>query len=65
MVLGYEDNEINEFFYKALAGIGKLSSADELLPLVFEVGKINLQCMELLDRANTEVYGIPKLLLFL
>lgn len=60
MVLGYEDNEINEFFYKALAGIGKLSSADELLPLVFEVGKINLQCMELLDRANTEVYGIPK-----
>ncbi|MFA7074029.1 MAG: hydroxylamine reductase [Endomicrobiaceae bacterium] len=60
MVLGYEDNEINEFFYKALAGIGKLSSADELLPLVFEVGKINLKCMELLDRANTEVYGIPK-----
>ena len=33
---------------------------EELLPVVLETGKVNLTCMELLDRANTETYGIPK-----
>lgn len=33
---------------------------DELLPVVLEVGKYNLACMELLDRANTETYGTPE-----
>ena len=32
---------------------------DVLLPLVLEVGEVNLKCMELLDRANTETYGTP------
>ena len=32
---------------------------DELLPIVLEVGEINLKCMALLDRANTETYGNP------
>ena len=32
---------------------------DELLPLVLETGRVNLTCMELLDRANTETYGHP------
>jgi hydroxylamine reductase len=32
---------------------------DELLPLVLETGKVNLACMELLDRANTTVFGTP------
>ena len=27
--------------------------------MVLEVGKINLKCMELLDRANTETFGTP------
>ncbi|MDD3052964.1 MAG: hydroxylamine reductase [Endomicrobiaceae bacterium] len=60
MVLGYIDDEVNNFFYKGLSAIGKFSTTEELLPIVFEVGKINLKCMELLDRANTEVYGTPK-----
>ena len=30
-----------------------------LLPIVMEVGKYNLLCMELLDKANTESYGTP------
>jgi hydroxylamine reductase len=33
---------------------------EELLPLVMETGKVNLACMELLDRANTETYGTPQ-----
>jgi hydroxylamine reductase len=31
----------------------------ELLPLTLKVGEVNLRCMELLDRANTETYGTP------
>ena len=32
---------------------------DELLPVVLEVGEVNLKCMALLDKANTETYGLP------
>ena len=31
----------------------------DLLPVVLEVGEINLKCMALLDKANTEPYGTP------
>lgn len=59
-VLGYKDKTVTKFFYKALATVGtKNLSADELLPVVLEVGKVNLLCMELLDKANTETYGTP------
>ena len=33
---------------------------DELLPVVMEVGEVNLKCMALLDKANTETYGTPE-----
>lgn len=32
---------------------------NELLPIVMEVGEINLKCMEMLDKANTESFGKP------
>ena len=60
-VLGYTDKEVNAFFYKALFAIGmKDWGMDELLPIVLQVGEINLKCMELLDRANTKTYGNPE-----
>ena len=59
MVLGYADEEVNRFFGKALFAIGEDWGMDELLPIVMEVGEKNLQCMALLDRANTESYGTP------
>lgn len=59
-VLGYEDPTVNRFFYQALAAIGMENGGmKELLPIVMEVGKVNLTCMALLDRANTETYGTP------
>ncbi len=59
-VLGYTDKTINNFFFKALFAIGMDDfGMDELLPIMLEVGEINLQCMALLDRANTETYGNP------
>ncbi len=46
-------------FYKALSAIAEDWGMEELLPLVMETGKVNLSCMELLDRANTETFGTP------
>ena len=59
MMLGYADEEVNRFFGKALFAIGEDWGMEELLPIVMEVGEKNLQCMALLDKANTESYGTP------
>ena len=59
-VLGYTDKDVNQFFYKALFVIGENWKVDELLPVVMEVGEVNLKCMALLDKANTRTYGTPE-----
>ncbi len=59
MALGFTDDTVNNFFYDGLFAIGEDLGADELLPLVLKVGEVNLKCMELLDKANTETYGTP------
>ena len=58
-VLGYEDEEVNAFFYEALKAVGSKLGMDELLPIVLKVGEINLKVMALLDEANTGTYGNP------
>ncbi len=59
-MLGYTDETVSNFFYKALFAIGmKDWGMEELLPIVLEVGEVNLKCMALLDKANTETYGNP------
>ena len=58
-VLGYQDEHVNAFFFHALRMIGDESDIDKLLSLVMETGRVNLLCMELLDRANTQTYGTP------
>ena len=60
MVLGYQDEEVNSFFYKALFVLAEDWGMEDLLPAVMETGKVNLRCMELLDRANTETFGTPE-----
>ena len=59
MVLGYTDEEVNRFLYEGLFAIGEDWGMEELLPIVMKVGQVNLKCMALLDRANTETYGHP------
>ena len=59
LVLGYTDDAVNRFLAKALFAVGEDWGMDELLPIVLEVGEKNLQCMALLDKANTETYGTP------
>ena len=58
-VLGYNDAEISAFFYKALRVVGEDYDMAGLLPIVMEVGAVNLKCMALLDQANTESFGHP------
>ena len=53
MVLGYTDDTVNEFFYKALSYISFDLDESQLLR------EVNLKCMELLDKANTTSYGNP------
>lgn len=45
MVLGYTSEEVNSFFYKALFVLAEDWGMEELLPVVMEVGKVNLTCM--------------------
>ena len=59
LVLGYQSDEVNDFFYTGLRAIGDETDGDRLLELVLETGRVNFACMELLDRANTETYGTP------
>ena len=58
-VLGNTDETVNAFFYKGLFALGEEKTADELLALIMELGNVNLKCMELLDTANTSVFGNP------
>lgn len=58
-VLGKEDQEVNEWFFKGMRAIGEEHTVEEWLDLLMEFGQINLRCMELLDEANTSAYGHP------
>ena len=59
-VLGYSDSDVDNFFYEALRAMSKDLSIDELLALTLKTGEINLKCMELLDKANTQTFRTNK-----
>ncbi len=59
MNLGYESEEVTAWFYKGLRAINQEHSIEEWLGLLMEFGKVNLACMELLDKANTKSFGSP------
>ena len=59
MVLGYEDDTVNQFFFEAMRLLARDGGMNDFLPTVLKVGEVNLKCMELLDRANTQTYGTP------
>lgn len=60
-MLGYESDEIYKFIMEGLAAtIDDSLSADQLTALVIKTGEYAVKVMELLDRANTETYGVPE-----
>ncbi len=58
-VLGKDDEEVTSWFYKGMRAIGEEHTIDEWLSLIMEFGQVNLKCLALLDKANTETYGQP------
>lgn len=59
MNLGYEDGDVTDWFYKGLYELNQEHTIEEWLTLIMEFGQINLQCMALLDSANTGAFGTP------
>lgn len=58
-VLGKSNDKVTEWFYRGMKALGDDHSVEEWLDLLMEFGKINLECMALLDEANTSTYGHP------
>lgn len=60
--LNYDSEEVNAFMQKTLANLLDDSiTLEQLISLTLEVGKVGVECMALLDKANTESYGNPEL----
>lgn len=58
-VLGHRDDAVIGTMYEGLSILGTDAGADELLATVMEIGKSNYVCMEMLDRANRQAFGVP------
>ncbi len=58
-VLGHREPEVDGWFVKGMASLGREHSVDEWLGLLMEFGGANLKCMAMLDTANTTAYGNP------
>ncbi|MHC1750805.1 MAG: hydroxylamine reductase [Cellulosilyticaceae bacterium] len=60
--LGFDDEGINAFMQKALAAtLNNDLTADALVALTLETGKVGVDGMALLDTANTSTYGHPEI----
>ncbi len=60
--LGYDDEEIDCFMQETLMKIMDDSlTAEELVALTLETGKVGVSGMALLDTANTSTYGNPEI----
>ena len=57
--LGYRDKVVDAGFVEYLALLMDEHSTEQWLQFIMGFGKINLQCMKLLDQANTECFGDP------
>ena len=58
-VLGKRDPHVDSWFVKGMAALGDERPVQEWLDLLLEFGGANLECMALLDGANTGAYGDP------
>lgn len=59
--LGFEDEDIYNFFETALVAITKELTLNELLEILLKTGEYGVKVMALLDKANTSTFGIPEI----
>jgi len=60
-ILGYENDDIYRFLFKALSDTTRDLDADTLTALVIQTGETAVTAMALLDEANTSTYGHPEI----
>jgi hydroxylamine reductase len=59
-ILGYTNDDVSAFYYKGLVALeDNTLTADDLVALIMEFGKVNLKCLETLDKAHTSTFGNP------
>ena len=58
-VLGYRNEDVDNWFIKGMAALAVDHSAEGWLSLIQDFGEVNLKCMAVLDEANTVTYGNP------
>ena len=56
-ILGYFDDSILAFIYRALTAVSREHTLGELVALSLEAGKVTIDAMALLDTANNETFG--------
>jgi hydroxylamine reductase len=56
-ILGYFDDAILAFLYRALTAVSREHTLGELVTLALEAGKVTIDAMALLDTANNETFG--------
>lgn len=60
--LGYDSEEINAFMQETLyLTLDDTLTVDKLIEKTLETGKVGVDAMSLLDKANTETYGHPEM----
>jgi hydroxylamine reductase len=59
--LGYTDDGIESFIRKALTATLTENSLEEITKLVLDCGRIGVDGLALLDKANTQTFGVPEL----
>ncbi|MBU8934853.1 MAG: hydroxylamine reductase [candidate division Zixibacteria bacterium] len=60
-VLGYQNDDLYRFTFEALESTTRDLSVDNMIGMVMKTGEMGVQAMTLLDKANTETYGNPKI----
>ncbi len=59
-ILGASDEQVSAFFHKALAAMTDDSlDVNALFELNMELGRVNLRCLEMLDKGHTGRFGHP------
>lgn len=60
-VLGAKDPEVTDFIRKALSALPERKTVDEMLALDMECGSVGAKALALLDKYNTDRFGVPEL----
>lgn len=63
-LLGHERPALGEFVVRALAAVSTETSLPVLLELALDTGRVTVETMELLDRANATAFGEPRITRF-